>query len=198
MNWRCARYETDISAKKKAKEQRTRLQEKDEHKKRQKSIAQKTKKREKSFIRLNIANIGPQSWPFVLEDLINLKIVKLKKNYEFQEVYKKGVYLANRHLVVYALENNESYSRFGVAVGKKVGKSVVRSRATRLIREAIRQNIQEIKQGYDIVILARAGAKGENFFSIENSFLHLMNKLQLYQGTKRNTLFVPAGTNKKA
>ena len=66
-------YETDISAEKKAKEQRTRLQEKDEHEKRQESIAQKTKKREKSIIRLNIANMGPQSWPFLLKDLIEFE-----------------------------------------------------------------------------------------------------------------------------
>ena len=104
------------------------------------------------------------------------KLMRLKKNKEFQNVYKNGAYYANKHLVVYVIKNSEKHSSFGITVGKKVGKSVVRSRVTRLIRESIRLNINAIQTGYDIVVLARAGAGEERFKQIESSFLHLIKK----------------------
>lgn len=65
------------------------------------------------------------------------------------------------------------YSRIGISVSKKVGNSVVRHRITRLIRESYRLNKDNLKNGYDIVIVARNAAKDKNFFDIEKSFLHL-------------------------
>ena len=62
----------------------------------------------------------------------------LKKNYDFQQVYRKGKSYANKYLVMYVLENNMDKNRLGISVSKKVGNSVVRHRITRLIRESYR------------------------------------------------------------
>ena len=105
-----------------------------------------------------------------------MKILKLKKNREFQRVYKSGVYFATKKLVIYILRNSCDKNYFGITVGKKVGKSVVRSRVTRLIREAIRQNAQGIIPGHDIVVLARSGAGDDNFKQIEGSLAYLIKK----------------------
>ena len=66
----------------------------------------------------------------------------LKKNNEFQRVYRKGTSQANRYLVMYVLENHDRHmeNRLGISVSKKVGNSVVRHRVTRLIRESYRLN----------------------------------------------------------
>ena len=62
----------------------------------------------------------------------------LKKNRDFQNVYKKGKSYANRYLVMYVLENDTDRNRLGISVSKKVGNSVIRHHVTRLIRESYR------------------------------------------------------------
>ena len=60
----------------------------------------------------------------------------LKKNSDFQKVYRNGRSFANRFLVMYVLENEKNCNRIGISVSKKVGNSVIRHHITRLIRES--------------------------------------------------------------
>ena len=62
----------------------------------------------------------------------------LKKNHQFQFVYKNGKSYANKYLVMYVKENGTDRNRIGISVSKKVGNSVVRHRVTRLVRESYR------------------------------------------------------------
>ena len=97
----------------------------------------------------------------------------LKKNKDFQYVYKNGKSNANKYLVMYVIDNNTEKNRIGISVSKKVGNSIVRHRLTRLIRESYRLNEDVFQSGKDIVVIARAGAKGKNYFEIESALLHL-------------------------
>ncbi len=103
----------------------------------------------------------------------------LKKNHQFRFVYNRGRSIANRLLVMYSVRNNTQLNRFGISVSKKVGNSVVRSRITRLIRESYRLNEADIQSGYDIVIIARASAKGAAYREMESALLHLLKKQRL-------------------
>ena len=78
----------------------------------------------------------------------------LKKNRDFQNVYRKGKSQANKYLVMYLWKNNTEKNRIGISVSKKVGNSVVRHRLTRLIRESYRLNEDKFGRGYDIVVIA--------------------------------------------
>ena len=62
----------------------------------------------------------------------------LKRNSDFQRVYREGKSYANRYLVLYVLQNQTERNRLGISVSKKVGNSVVRHRMARLIRESYR------------------------------------------------------------
>ena len=101
----------------------------------------------------------------------------LKKNNEFQRVYRKGTSQANRYLVMYVLENHDRHmeNRLGISVSKKVGNSIVRHRVTRVIREVMRLHWKEIKSGYDIVIVARPSAKDSDYGKFESAIFHLLN-----------------------
>ena len=102
----------------------------------------------------------------------------LKKNRDFQIVYKKGKSFANKYLVMYVLKNNdrlnkEEMNRLGISVSKKVGNSVVRHRLTRLIRESYRLQESRFQRGLDIVVICRASAKGKSYNELESALIHL-------------------------
>ena len=97
----------------------------------------------------------------------------LKKNQDFQSVYRKGRSYANKLLVMYVLENNMERNRLGISVSKKVGNSVVRHHVTRLVRESYRLQENIFNSGLDIVVIARANAASASYAEIESALLHL-------------------------
>jgi ribonuclease P protein component len=74
---------------------------------------------------------------------------------------------------MYIRANELEKNRLGISVSKKVGNSVVRHRLTRVIREVYRLNDNEIEKGWDIVIIARNGAKDLGYDDLKKSFFHL-------------------------
>ena len=97
----------------------------------------------------------------------------LRKNWEFQAVYRNGKSKANRCFVMIVKKNDASSNRIGISVSKKVGNSIVRHRLTRLIRESYRLQEDRFQHGLDIVVIARAGAKGKTYYEIESALIHL-------------------------
>ncbi len=97
----------------------------------------------------------------------------LKKNRDFQNVYKKGKSYANRYLVMYILKNETDRNRLGISVSKKVGNSVIRHHVTRLIRESYRLHEDMFNSGLDIVVIARSTAKDISYREVESALLHL-------------------------
>ncbi len=97
----------------------------------------------------------------------------LKKNNDFQKVYKEGISKGNKYLVMYVFKNDLSANRLGISVSKKVGNSIVRHRLTRLIRESYRLNNNMFNSGLDIVVIARNTAKDKTYKEIESALLHL-------------------------
>ena len=97
----------------------------------------------------------------------------LKKNRDFQNVYRHGKSYANKYLVMYVLENHTEGNRLGISVSKKVGNSIVRHRLTRLIRESYRLQEERFRCGLDIIVIARIGAKEKNYKDIDGAMLHL-------------------------
>ena len=92
--------------------------------------------------------------------LLNMKkFNSIKKNSDFQKVYRTGRSFANKLLVMYVIKTEREDTRIGISVSKKVGNSVVRHHITRLERESYRLNKDRVKTGLDIVVVARAAAK---------------------------------------
>ena len=97
----------------------------------------------------------------------------LKKNHQFQFVYKNGKSYVNKYLVMYIKENGLERNRIGISVSKKVGNSVIRHRVTRLIRESYRLHESVFNSGLDIVVVARSAAAQADYEKIESALLHL-------------------------
>lgn len=108
----------------------------------------------------------------------------LKKNRDFQVVYKKGKSFGNKYLVMYVLPNELGKNRIGISVSKKVGNSIVRHHLTRLIRESYRLHEEQFLCGYDVVVIARTTAKDRTYHEIESALIHLGKLHNIYEVEK--------------
>lgn len=105
--------------------------------------------------------------------------VSIKKNRDFRRLYSKGKTAANAYLAVYCRRNKTAVSRLGLTVGTRVGKAVVRNRVRRLIRESYRLREEQIKKGYDLVIVARTRAADASYWQIDAALAALLQKVGL-------------------
>jgi ribonuclease P protein component len=60
-----------------------------------------------------------------------------------------------------------------------VGKAVCRNRVRRRLREIYRLHEEELKPGYDLVIVARVRAAHASYWELDRSFSRLARKLGL-------------------
>ena len=105
----------------------------------------------------------------------------LKKNKDFQTVYRQGKSYANKYLVLYIMGNQTEKNRIGISVSKKVGNSVVRHHLTRLIRESYRLQEECFQRGYDLVVIARQSAKDVTYKEMESALIHLGKLHKIYK-----------------
>lgn len=111
------------------------------------------------------------------------KEYRLRRRDDFARVYKEGHSVANRELVLYYLANESvPHFRLGVSISKKVGHAVLRNRLKRLVKEAVRTQREQIKAGYDLVVIVRLGARNADFEQIVKSVNHLLKKARLHLG----------------
>lgn len=103
------------------------------------------------------------------------KELRIKKNKDFQEAFKKGRSFANRQFVVYVLEKEgEAPFRIGLSVSKKLGNAVTRNQIKRYIRQAVFELKDSLKTGMDYVIIARKPAAEMDFFEVKKSLTHVL------------------------
>lgn len=112
------------------------------------------------------------------------RLSSLKKNGAFRAVYKKGRRFAARAIALYVAPNDTEEIRFGVAISKKCGNSVVRHRFTRIVREVFRRHKDAIKTGYDFVVVAQKGvsyAKAQEitYYNIEAELRGLLRRARV-------------------
>ena len=78
---------------------------------------------------------------------------RLRTGAEFDAVFRRGTRLEGRLFLLVAAPNRLHYDRLGLAVSCRVGGSVERNRARRLLREGFRRLAPG--PGVDLVVVAR-------------------------------------------
>ena len=100
---------------------------------------------------------------------------RIKKNEEFQKVFKKGKSFANRQFVVYCLKKEDQIAfRIGLSVGKKVGKAVTRNQVKRYVRQTFLELKDDVRHDMDYVIIARNPAATLDFHETKKSLEHVL------------------------
>ena len=107
---------------------------------------------------------------------------QLKKDKEFDKVFKNGRSSFSKILGIKAVANRLEMSRFGILVSNKISqKAVERNKIKRQIREVIRLQVPGIKPGFDVVIFTLSPILGSTYQEIEKSITYSFKKLGLYK-----------------
>ena len=105
---------------------------------------------------------------------------RIKHGRDFARARTQGKRIANGCLVANWLDlPGGTRSRVGVITSRKVGESVQRSRARRLLREAFRLHQLELQHPVDLVLVARPSIVGKSFADVERDFLTALRRGRL-------------------
>ncbi len=115
------------------------------------------------------------------------KTESIKLNKDFKRLYYRGKSVVRQNIVVYINPNRKGVNRLGLTCGKAVGKAVKRNRVKRLMRESYRLIEDNIKTGYDIVIVARSRSVNCKYMHISNDLVNALNKLGLIENNDKDS-----------
>ncbi|KMY55916.1 MULTISPECIES: ribonuclease P protein component [Bacillaceae] len=105
------------------------------------------------------------------------KTFRIKKDSEFQSVFKGGKSFANRQFVVYMYKNELNVPfRIGLSVSKKVGNAVTRNRIKRYVRQSFTELKAEILPGHDFIVIARKPAADMDGHEVKKSLIHVLKR----------------------
>ncbi|MCM1194314.1 MAG: ribonuclease P protein component [Corallococcus sp.] len=82
-------------------------------------------------------------------------IYRLKKNYQYNYVYKHAQSVADRNLVLLYCKSNNKQSKVGFSVNKKFGNAVRRNRIRRQMKAAVSQFMPDVSIGYNMIFIPR-------------------------------------------
>jgi len=104
---------------------------------------------------------------------------RIRRRAEFKRVYERGSRIHSRYSTVFMLPNDRGVGRLGIAATRKLGGSVQRNRAKRLIREVFRRN--KIADGFDVVVIPKRELLDASLVALEADYRTLLEK-RLRQG----------------
>ena len=110
---------------------------------------------------------------------------RLTNRRECEAVYKEGMSWSNNLLVLRALPNDRGSNRYGFAAGKRLGNAVVRNLVKRRLREGVR--LTPIKDGWDMVFIARQAAVESDYHTLKRAMEELLSRAQLLGNGREET-----------
>ena len=102
------------------------------------------------------------------------KYLRLLRRIEFRRVYEEGRRRRAPLCTVFYRANGLSYSRLGITTPRALGKSVVRNRVKRRLREVFRVNRGALPGGWDIVLNPGQRVAAIPFPRLEEEILRLL------------------------
>lgn len=84
------------------------------------------------------------------------RTTRVRARGDYDRIFALRRSAADARLIVYAAPNDAGAARMGIAVSRRLGSAVVRSRYKRLLREAFRLSQHELPAGYDFLLVPRS------------------------------------------
>ena len=107
-------------------------------------------------------------------------IYRLKKNYQYNYVYKHATSVADKNFILLFCGSNNKQSKVGFSVSKKYGKAVQRNRIRRQLKAAVSTVMPNARDGFNAVLIPRS-QRAYEYGEILSSVHHLFEKAGLLQ-----------------
>ena len=93
----------------------------------------------------------------------------LKKKKDFQKVIKQGKKIEKEFLVLKFSENSlKDVTRIGFIVSQKVSKKAfLRNKIKRRLREIVKDNLGNLRPGYDLIFFTKKAIKDKDFLEMK-------------------------------
>lgn len=108
------------------------------------------------------------------------KTNRLKKNKQFSFIYKHGQTKHTSLLSLSFVKTKFKPYKIGFTVSKKIGKSVIRSKVKRRLREAFRAIMPFVNINYNYIVIARPEIASATFDEIKCALISVLKKAGLY------------------
>ena len=99
---------------------------------------------------------------------------RLRKTADFVTARREGKSWSDRRLVLIAKRRRSHATRFGFSVSKRLGNAVARNSIRRRLKSAASE--ADVKDGWDLVFIARQGARNADFWQLRRSLNRLMDR----------------------
>jgi len=104
------------------------------------------------------------------------KPYRLRRSADIRHVRHHGRRWHHPLLLLFTVANNQDTSRFAISVSKRVGNAVVRNRARRRVREALRSRLSQLNPGWDCLFIVRDRLPAASYSEIENAVCQLLTQ----------------------
>jgi ribonuclease P protein component len=107
------------------------------------------------------------------------KTERLLNRKDFVNLNRSGKRYRTEHFTIILKENGLGRTRLGITASKQIGNAVKRNKVKRLIREFFRLNKEVFPQGFDIVVSAKKGADGLDYWKVKEELGEMLPANQL-------------------
>ncbi|MBQ4570701.1 MAG: ribonuclease P protein component [Bacilli bacterium] len=104
------------------------------------------------------------------------KEYRIKKNEEIAKIVLNKQKVKSDYFFIY-YKKSETTTRVAISVSKKIGNSVKRNHAKRIIREIIRPHLNKFSPA-DLVVVVKKDFSDVDFEKIKNDMFHCLNTIE--------------------
>jgi ribonuclease P protein component len=104
---------------------------------------------------------------------------RLTRSIDFKRVRRTGKSHAHPLAVLVYQRNDRDATRIGISAARSLGNAVQRNRAKRRLREALRQCLPRIADGWDIIVIARPEILDAEWSRVQNGIRKLLQQTKL-------------------
>ncbi len=106
---------------------------------------------------------------------------RLRRNRDFDSVYKRGKCYPGKDLILHVLATDPENQKFGFSISKKVSKRAVdRNRLKRQLSHVVREELKYLQKGVDVIFVVRKNLLNLSFSDLKFVVKSLLEKAKLY------------------